>query len=70
MQGSSTGNVVVVIDALDESGAEAIRVSVLKALTACNAKLQVNIQIFLTSRPLVDIQEALRALEIRTLQMG
>ena len=63
LQGSSTGNTVVVIDALDESGAEATRVSVLKALNAWDAKLPANIRILLTSRPLVDIQEALSASE-------
>ena len=59
LQGSSTGNTVVVIDALDESGAEATRVSVLKAFATWDAKLPANIRILLTSRPLVDIQEAL-----------
>ena len=63
LQGSLTGNAVVVIDGLDESGGEATRVSVLKALTACDAKLPANIRILLTSRPLVDIQEALSASE-------
>ena len=57
----STGAIVVVIDALDESGAEATRVSVLEALTASDAKLPANIRILLTSRPLVDIREALSA---------
>ena len=63
LEGSSTGNAVVVIDALDESGAEATRVSVLEALTGCDAKIPANIRILLTSRPLVDIQEALSASE-------
>ena len=67
LQGSSTGNAVVVIDALDESGGVATRVSVLKALAACDATLPANIRILLTSRPLVDIQEALSASErVRT----
>ena len=61
LQGSSTGVVVVVIDALDESGAETTRAPFLEALTACDAKLPVNIRVLLTSRPLVDIQEALDA---------
>ena len=58
LQGFS-GVIVVVIDALDESGAETTRVRVLEALTACDAKLPTSIRILLTSRPLVDIQEAL-----------
>ena len=61
LEGSSSGNTVVVIDALDESGAKATRVSVLEALTASDAKLPANIRILLTSRPLVDIHEALSA---------
>ena len=63
LEGSSTGHAVVVIDALDESGAEATRVSVLEALTGCDAKLPADIRILLTSRPLVDIQEALSTSE-------
>ena len=63
LEGSPTGNAVVVIDALDESGAEVTRVSVLEALTACDAKLPANIRILLTSRPLVDIREVLSASE-------
>ena len=59
LQGSSTGTVVVVIDALDESGVEATRRPVLEALTACDARLPANIRILLTSRPLVDIQQTL-----------
>ena len=58
-KGSSTGNVVVVIDALDESGAEATRMSILEALTENDGKLPMNLRIFLTSRPLVDIKEVL-----------
>ena len=61
LERSSTGNVVVVIDALDESGAETTRVSILEALTENYGKLPTNIRILLTSRPLMDIQEALHA---------
>ena len=61
LQGPSTGTIVVVIDALDESGAEITRAPVLGALTASDAKLPGNIRILVTSRPLVDIQEALHA---------
>ena len=60
-QGPLTGTIVVVIDALDESGAETTRAPVLAALTARDAQLPANIRILLTSRPLVDIQEALDA---------
>ena len=59
--GSSTGNVVVVIDALDESGPENTRTIILKALAACDAKLPVNMRILLTSRPFMDIWDVLNA---------
>ena len=59
LKGSPTGNVVVVIDALDESGAEGTRTTVLEVLAAYCAELPENIRILLTSRPLVDIWEAL-----------
>ncbi|KIM56811.1 hypothetical protein SCLCIDRAFT_207037 [Scleroderma citrinum Foug A] len=59
LKGSPTGNVVVVIDALDESGAERTRATVLEVLAACGGELPANIRILLTSRPLVDIGEAL-----------
>ena len=61
LKDSPTGNVVVVIDALDESGAESTRATVLGVLAAYGAKLPANIRILLTSRPLVDIGEALNA---------
>ena len=57
----SSGNVVVVIDALDESGAETTRVSILEAFTENHENLPANIRILITSRPLMDIQEALHA---------
>ena len=63
VEGSSTAHVVVVIDALDESGAEATREHILEALATHGAKLPENIRILLTSRPLVDIQEMLNATE-------
>ena len=59
LKGSSTGNVVVVIDALDESGVERTRATALEILVAYGAELPANIRILLTSRPLVDIREAL-----------
>ena len=55
----STGSVVVVIDALDESGTERTRATVLEILATYGAELPPNIRILLTSRPLVDIGEAL-----------
>ena len=59
LEGSFTGNVVVVIDALDESGTEHTREAILHALTAYGAELPANVRILLTSRPLLDIVEAL-----------
>ena len=59
LEGSSTGNVVAVIDALDESGVEATRAAFLEVLAAHDGKLPPNIRILLTSRPLVDIGEVL-----------
>ena len=56
---SSIGNVVVVIDALDESGVEAMRGPLLEALTATDGTFPGNLRILLTSRPLADIAEAL-----------
>jgi len=58
---SPTGNVVVVIDALDESGTEGTRATVLDVLAVYGAELPANFRILLTSRPLVDIGEALNA---------
>ena len=57
----STGNVVVVIDALDESGTEHTRAPILHVLATYGGKLPANIRILLTSRPLLDIKEALNA---------
>ena len=53
------GNVVVVIDALDESGAEVTRRDILRILAARDAKLPANVRIVLTSRPIMDIRQAL-----------
>ena len=58
LKGSPAGNVVVVIDALDESGVERTRATVLEVLAAYGAELPASIRILLTSRPLVDIEEA------------
>ena len=59
LKGSLTVNIVVVIDALDESGMERTRATTLEVLAAYGAELPANIRILLTSRPLVDIGEAL-----------
>ena len=59
LQGPSTGNIVIVIDALDESGGDASRAIVLRMLSAQSAKLPENVRILLTSRPLMDVGKAL-----------
>ena len=59
LEGSSTGNVVVVIDALDESGTERTRSTVLKVLAGHDAKLPESLRILLISRPLADIRKVL-----------
>ncbi|KIO06363.1 hypothetical protein M404DRAFT_479931 [Pisolithus tinctorius Marx 270] len=54
------GNVVIVIDALDESGSEATREHILGILTSTQmAELPSNFRILITSRPLPDIHNAL-----------
>ena len=53
---------MVVIDALDESGADHTRATVLEVLATYGAELPTNIEILLTSRPLVDIGEALNTI--------
>ena len=59
LESSSTGNVLIVVDALDESGEVDTRATVLNALATHGLELPANIRILLTSRPLVDISEAL-----------
>ena len=61
LEGSFIGNVVVVIDALDESGTERTREATLRVLTAYGAELPANVRILLTSRPLLDIGQVLNA---------
>ena len=58
LQGSTTENLVIVIDALDESG-EASRATVLKVFSTQGADLPANVRILLTSRPLMDIGKVL-----------
>ena len=53
------GNVVVVIDALDESGKEHSRKHILEILSSQVMALPANIRILLTSRPLPDIHGTL-----------
>ena len=59
LEGSSTENVVVVIDALDESGAERTRSIILEVLAGPHAQLPSKLRILLTSRPFMDIQKVL-----------
>ena len=59
LQGSSTGNTVIVIDVLDESGGEASRATVLKVLSTLGADLPANVRIVLTSRWLPDVAKVL-----------
>ncbi|KAL4078980.1 WD40-repeat-containing domain protein [Scleroderma yunnanense] len=63
LEGSLLRNVVVVIDALDESGSEASREDVLDIFASHGAELPMNVRILLTSRPLMDIREALHSRE-------
>ena len=67
LEGSFTGNIVLVIDALDESGMENTREAILHVLTAYGAELPANIRILLTSRPLLDIGEALHSNQLSIL---
>ncbi|KIO07708.1 hypothetical protein M404DRAFT_136031, partial [Pisolithus tinctorius Marx 270] len=61
VNGAIVGNVVVVIDALDESGPDTSREHILRLLTSKEAaRLPSNFRIFLTSRPLPDIERVLR----------
>jgi len=57
---SSARNVIIVIDALDESGVDDTRDGILEILTTHGANLPATTRILLTSRPLADIGEALR----------
>ena len=61
VSGGIVGKVVLVIDALDESGADSSRKHILSVLTSTEAAfLPSNFRILLTSRPLSDITRALR----------
>ncbi|KIO13849.1 hypothetical protein M404DRAFT_120746 [Pisolithus tinctorius Marx 270] len=61
INGEIVGNVVVVIDALDESGPEKSRKDILSLLkSSAAAHLPANFRILLTSRPLPDIVRVMR----------
>ncbi|KAL4074753.1 WD40-repeat-containing domain protein [Scleroderma yunnanense] len=53
------GPVLIIIDALDESGAEVSRRDILRILSSAETNLPANFRILLTSRPLPDICNAL-----------
>ncbi|KIK15540.1 hypothetical protein PISMIDRAFT_320776, partial [Pisolithus microcarpus 441] len=62
ISGEIVGNVVVIIDALDESGPDTSRTHILRLLTSADAAgLPTNFRILLTSRPLPDIVRAMAA---------
>ncbi|KIN98511.1 hypothetical protein M404DRAFT_1005182 [Pisolithus tinctorius Marx 270] len=62
VRGGTIGSVFVVIDALDESGLESSRRDILSVLASAHAVgLPRNFRILVTSRPLPDIKDALRA---------
>ena len=61
LEGSSTENILVVIDALDESGQESTREPILEAFATNDRNFPGNLRILLVSRPMVDISEALNA---------
>lgn len=59
LAGNVSGNTVVVIDGLDESGNEQTRESILAVLASTELARLPNLRILLTSRPLLDIHAAL-----------
>ena len=64
VSGEMVGNIVLVIDALDESGLHSSREHILSVLTSSEAaSLPSNFRILLTSRPLSDIMTALCAVQ-------
>ncbi|KIN98191.1 hypothetical protein M404DRAFT_1005561 [Pisolithus tinctorius Marx 270] len=66
--GAIVGNVVLVIDALDESGEVLWRKHILSLLTSKEAANMSSVRILLTSRPLPDIERALRdAMNVRAI---
>ena len=64
------GNIVVVVDALDESGSESSRSHILSVLGSQTAKLPSNFRLLVTSRPLPDIQAVLsRACHVKAISL-
>ena len=65
------GNIVIVVDALDESGPESSRSHILSVLRSPQfAKLPSNFRLLVTSRPLPDIQAVLsRALHVKAVSL-
>ena len=61
LAGSSSQNVIIIIDALDESGVDDTREGILDILTTHGANLPATTCILMTSQPLADIREALCA---------
>ncbi|KIM56435.1 hypothetical protein SCLCIDRAFT_29581 [Scleroderma citrinum Foug A] len=68
VSGGSVGNVVVVIDALDESRLDASRKHILEVLTQA-ASLPSKFRILVTSRPSVDIMIALDACHVKAVSL-
>ena len=61
LKGAMFGNVVVVVDALDESGDDTSRKHILRCLRSTEAgKLPRNLRILVTSRPLADVWRRLK----------
>ncbi|KIN95169.1 hypothetical protein M404DRAFT_331402, partial [Pisolithus tinctorius Marx 270] len=60
MSSATIGSVAVVIDALDESGLEESRRHILSVLESQAGDLPHNFRVFVTSRPLPDIERVLR----------
>ena len=61
--------VLIIIDALDESGEEDSRAQILRLLASQLNELPANVRVVVTSRPLEDIQKFLAASHIRRLSM-
>ena len=59
LKGPILGNVIIVIDALDESGSDATRTEILGILKEQAARLPPNFRILITSRPQIDIFDTL-----------
>lgn len=62
LKGPAVGNVVMVVDALDEGGGTATREEILSVFATQAGKLPPNFRILLTSRPLQDIMDTLQSI--------